>query len=137
MDRKKQVLSIGIMLVAVISVFVVFDIPCLIKLFLGCSCPGCGMTRAFLSALRLDFLGAFYYHPLWVGLPLFVVAFVWTYLKEKDRLNNFILIFGVAVMVCTYVIRLLVGPYEVVSCDFKEGTIYKAIEGIGKLIELL
>ena len=48
----------------------------LYALFFGCPfyrltgipCPGCGMTRAFLAAARLDFGAAFAYHPLF---PIF------------------------------------------------------------------
>ena len=37
-------------------------------------CPGCGMTRAHLAALRLDFPSAFFYHPLWfLPIPLAAV----------------------------------------------------------------
>ena len=52
-------------------------ITCPIKYITGISCPGCGMTRAWLSLLlRGDLKAAFYYHPLfWIlipGVPLFL-----------------------------------------------------------------
>ena len=38
--------------------------------FLGICCPFCGMTRAHLAALRLDFSTATYYNPVFfLGLP--------------------------------------------------------------------
>ena len=37
---------------------------CPFKLFLHVECPGCGMTHAIISALKLDFGQAFQYHPL-------------------------------------------------------------------------
>lgn len=43
---------------------------CMLRTLTGIPCPGCGMTRAVLSALRGDFRAAFAYHPLWVTLPL-------------------------------------------------------------------
>ncbi len=43
-------------------------IVCPVRCFFGIPCPGCGMTRALLSALRLDFSAAFAYHPLWVAV---------------------------------------------------------------------
>ena len=51
---------------------------CLPVLLWGCPlralfhipCPGCGMTRAFVSAFQLDFHAAFLYHPLF---PVFVL----------------------------------------------------------------
>jgi hypothetical protein len=37
---------------------------CPIKMLTGYPCPGCGMTRACWSLLKLDFAEAFYFHPL-------------------------------------------------------------------------
>ena len=46
-------------------------ITCPIKQWTGISCPGCGMTRAWLSVLHGDFFAAFSYHPLfWFPLAL-------------------------------------------------------------------
>ncbi len=57
------------------AVFLTTDGLCAVRRLTGYPCPGCGMTRAVLSALRLDFRAAFAYHPLWVTLPLlFVLA---------------------------------------------------------------
>lgn len=43
---------------------------CLFRNLTGIPCPGCGMTRAWLSALRLDILAAFQHHPLFWSVPL-------------------------------------------------------------------
>ena len=43
---------------------------CPIRLVTGVSCAGCGMTRAWLSVLRLDLRQAFYYHPLFLLPPV-------------------------------------------------------------------
>ncbi len=42
---------------------------CLFHRLTGLDCPGCGMTRAFLSLLRGDVPGALHLHPF--SLPLF------------------------------------------------------------------
>ena len=42
---------------------------CVVYQLLGIPCPGCGMTRAWLSLLRGDFAGAFRAHPLFWTLP--------------------------------------------------------------------
>lgn len=45
-------------------------ITCPIKYLTGISCPGCGMSRAWLSVLRLDFGAARGFHPLyWLPVP--------------------------------------------------------------------
>lgn len=46
------------------------QVPCLYKTFLHIPCPGCGMTRAWLSLLRGDIAGAFAFHPLFWSIPL-------------------------------------------------------------------
>ena len=45
-------------------------IICPVKYFLGFSCPGCGLTRSFISILNLDFVSAFHYNIL--SIPLFI-----------------------------------------------------------------
>ena len=38
--------------------------PCLWKAVFGHNCPGCGLTRAMLSLMSLDFKAAFHFNPL-------------------------------------------------------------------------
>ena len=61
---------------AVLLVFWYFEIPCLFKEFLGISCPGCGMSRAVMSVLRLNFDAAFSYHPMVFSLPILYLYFL-------------------------------------------------------------
>ena len=51
--------------IVLIFVFCLFY-KCPFKLFLHVECPGCGMTRAMISVLKLDFRQAFTYHPLFL-----------------------------------------------------------------------
>ena len=45
-------------------------ITCPILYLTGISCAGCGMSRAWLSLLKLDVAAAFSYHPLfWLPVP--------------------------------------------------------------------
>ena len=61
---------------AVLLVFWYFEIPCLFKEFFGINCPGCGMSRALWSALKLDFGAAFSYHPMVFTLPVLYLYFL-------------------------------------------------------------
>ena len=45
-------------------------ITCPIKFITGISCAGCGMSRAWISLLKLDLKNAFYYHPLFWSVPI-------------------------------------------------------------------
>ena len=64
---------------AVVILYIVlecFGITCPIKFITGVSCAGCGMSRAWLACLRLDFKKAFYYHPLFIFPPCMVCVFL-------------------------------------------------------------
>ena len=88
-------------------------IGCPIKFVTGISCPGCGMTRAWISVLHLDFKLAFYYHPLFFTVPFMLIAFV---CKEKinEKLLKILFILIIVAYVTIYAIRLYQGSDIVV-----------------------
>lgn len=51
-----------------------FVTTCPAVLITGFPCPGCGMTRAFMRLLHLDFVGAWRLHPF---VYLFVTFVIW------------------------------------------------------------
>lgn len=55
---------------------------CLVKNIFGVNCPGCGLTRGFISVLRLDFKSAFSYHVL--AVPLFFGIFLYCFFCIVD-----------------------------------------------------
>lgn len=59
-----------------IVIFRVFDLPCIWQHFLHIPCPGCGMTRATLAALHLQFAAAFRYHLMFWAMPLLYLYFL-------------------------------------------------------------
>ena len=82
-DYKKEILSRlkGLVLVVALYYAVSWFIGCPVRFFLGISCPGCGITRAWLAALTLDFPKAFSLHPLFWTVPFLVLAVLF-----EDRL---------------------------------------------------
>ena len=53
---------ITLLAVAVLVVVMnIIDVACVFKEIFGIFCPGCGMTRAYISLLYLDFRSAFLY----------------------------------------------------------------------------
>lgn len=73
---RRALSCIGALFVAWLALYLL-DIGCVFRLMTGIPCPGCGMTRAWLAALRLDFSAAFAYHPLFWVVPIaFALAFV-------------------------------------------------------------
>ena len=59
--------------VGVIALWMALDLQCFWLGTFGVPCPGCGMTRAWLAALQLDFSAAFTWHPMFWCVPIGVV----------------------------------------------------------------
>lgn len=53
------------------GLFIFLNWFCPVKRFLGVECPTCGMSRALISLLRLDFRGYFHYNAM--ALPVALV----------------------------------------------------------------
>ena len=58
---KNRIKNVLILLILILFLLFVLNIPvtCIFKSVTGISCPACGMTRAFISILHLNFLNAF------------------------------------------------------------------------------
>ena len=66
---------------------------CIVKSIVGFPCPGCGMTRAVISALRLDFTAAFALHPMFWSVPILALYFLYDgRLFNNKKINYGILI---------------------------------------------
>ena len=105
-------------------------IPCLIKLMTGVSCPGCGMTRACLSCLRLDFDSAFMYHPLWCVLIPATGLFVFFKIKENKTAIQILAICLIVLYLLVYLYRMLFLRGDVVVFAPRDGLIYRMIRQI-------
>ena len=93
-----------------VAALYLLKIPCLFKWALGIACPGCGMTRAWLRLLQLDFAGAFSLHPLFWAAPILFLVYVLdgTVLKGKWLSN---LLYGLlfAGFLAVWIVRLATG----------------------------
>lgn len=79
---------------------------CIFKAIFGLPCPGCGMTRAWISAIKFNFADAFFFHPLFWILPIALV--LWLGFRIKDMEVPNCLIYGfIALMLVVYVVRML------------------------------
>jgi hypothetical protein len=84
---QRAFLAGGLVLLGACAVWL--DVPlCPTAALLGIPCPGCGLTRAVLSALRGNWIEALHFHPLvFVLAPVYVtmlVPLVWQYLRGPD-----------------------------------------------------
>lgn len=70
----RNALFLSILVVVYLIFFRFTGEGCPIFWLTGVECPMCGMTRAHLAALRLDFAAAFSFHPLFpVGVPFILL----------------------------------------------------------------
>lgn len=71
-------------------------------------CPFCGMTRAHLAALQLDFDLALYYHPVFfLGIPYFLLLTIGDYLPKKlHTCKNITILIFTLIIVIVYFIRI-------------------------------
>ena len=115
---------------AVYAVMRLLGITCPIKFVTGVSCPGCGMTRACLSALRLDFADAFYYHPLWIGLIPASVALLYLHQKRRNKAFEVALAIIGVIMISVYLYRMINGGSDVVVFELKNGIVYRVFNAL-------
>lgn len=115
---------------AVVVLYVVLEnlgVTCPIKFFTGISCAGCGMSRAWLSLLRLDVAGAFRYHPLFFLPPVVLVVIL---LKSKINIKIYkIFMFTiVAAFVIVYMCRMIWGDDNIVVFKPEDSIIWRTIK---------
>lgn len=85
------------------------DIKCLIKSILGIPCPGCGLTRAWLSVLKGNIGQAFKWHPLFWTVPilLFIIIFLGGRVFKNTRGNRFFWAAMIILFLAVYCYRLV------------------------------
>ncbi len=119
------------MLVALLyAALFAFGCTCPIKWILGISCPGCGMTRACISAARLDFESAFAYHPLWIALLPYAVVYLLLVWKRKEKELRVWTIGGAMLMVGIYIWRMYASVNDVVVFEPQNGLVGRMLGAI-------
>lgn len=124
---KKYMMAVIVVLcvIAIYGVMFAIEATCPVKYLAGVSCPGCGMTRACLSALRFDFSAAFYYHPLWIVMPPLAVLLIFLWAKRKKKAFCVVLGLFFVALIGVYLYRLLFLESDVVVWELEKGIIYK------------
>lgn len=127
--RKKEYQHMAGALFAVFFLYAIMHlagITCPIKYVTGVSCAGCGMTRAYLALLRLDFAGAFYYHPLFWLLPVAGIIF-WLRNRIPRQCYRFLFVLIILVYIIVYLYRMFCAGDTVVVFRPQEGLIFRMI----------
>ncbi len=77
---------------------------------LGVPCPSCGLTRAGMKVLHLDFKGAWEMHPFIYGIILLVILFVWNRyicLRKDMKWLQFLAVIVLCGMCVFYIYRMI------------------------------
>ena len=104
-------------------------IGCPIKFFIGIPCPGCGMTRAVVSALRLDFASAFRFHPLFPIAPLFI-AYIFAEDMLPSKASRVLAAVFAILFFSVYFFRIFFAKDPVTAIDPEGGFVVKSIRYI-------
>lgn len=110
--RKPAKLPLKILLFGVYGVVLLLwlwlDLPCLFRAALSIICPGCGMSRAYLSLLRGDLAAAFRYHPMFWSVPVLALYILYDgTLFSNKKLNAWVLWLLLGGFGVCYCIRLI------------------------------
>ncbi len=98
-ERRKKVIKIALVIFmigatyAVVTLLLGAGIPCPFHALTGLLCPGCGVSRMFLSLFRLDFASALRYNAAVLCLlPLMAATaarYSYVYVKYGTRRDKF------------------------------------------------
>lgn len=92
----------------VLLLWVAMGWPCMIRSITGFPCPGCGLSRAWLAALRLDFGAAFRFHPMFWSIPILALFLLLDGQLFRQRwANRVLLAVLLGGMAVSYVIRIV------------------------------
>ena len=81
---------------------------CPIRRLVGIPCPTCGMSRAWLAALRLDLVSAFRFHPMFWSVPILILFPMYDgHLFSKEKRNGLVLFLLLAAYFVCYALRLV------------------------------
>ena len=130
--RGKKEWVVRLAVIAVAAAFYLF-FGCPIRRLTGCACPGCGMSRALAALLRLDFSGAWHFHPLIFLMPAFALAFFLTRKSAKAAVKvSLCLAFC---LVAVYLWRLLAHTApDVVFLRPEEGLILQTVDKLRSVL---
>ena len=122
--------TLRILFAAVIIIFFLYKCP--FEYIFGIPCPGCGMTRAFIALLKLNFTEAFYFHPLFPIVIIVLIFAVLDYFKIfafSRKVKDIATIVIPFIFIAIYFIRLF-GGSPIVQTDFAGSLIGRAFNFI-------
>ena len=120
----KERLLLLLIILGICLLLSILPMGCPLKYLTGISCPGCGMTRAFLSLLLPDVSLALHYHPLFILVPVMAILYLFGF-NLNPKLLRVLWIFLITIFLLTYLLRLFYPLDDVVEIDLQSGIIIK------------
>ena len=102
----RDLVSATLVVGAAVLVYKVLGIGCPIRFVTGISCPGCGLTSAWLAALHLQFDVAMAYHPLFWLVPFALVVAI-AYPHAPSRWPRALLVLMIAALLVLWAVRMV------------------------------
>lgn len=105
----KKIFKYVLFLVLGFSIILALNIKCIIRTLIGIPCPGCGMTRAWIEAINLNFYEAFKFHPLFLLAPILIILIIIRGKESTDKYTKYIDISIVVIIILflgVYVFRM-------------------------------
>ncbi|MBQ6164459.1 MAG: DUF2752 domain-containing protein [Clostridia bacterium] len=118
--RRKRILAAAITLCCVVALYLAIGCP--VRFLTGVSCPSCGMVRACLACLRLDFAGAWQLHPLVFLLPVAAGLMLWK--RKNPKFCRGVLFSFCALLFAVWILRMFSGS-EIVYFRPGEGAVVR------------
>ena len=125
--RRKDLQALGA-IILFYAVLELLGVTCPIKFVTGISCPGCGMSRAWLAALRLDWRTAFRFHPLFL-LPIPAAGLLLLRRKFPEKAFRCGMGLICALFLIVYVTRLLTPGDPAAVFTPSQGLIGRLVSG--------
>lgn len=120
----KDRLLLMLYLVGIYLFFSLLHVGCPLKFITGISCPGCGMTRAYYSLLKLDINMAIHYHPLFYLVPLMAMLYFFDF-WINPKLVKVLWAVIIITFLITYFIRLVSSQNDIVKIDISNSIVIK------------
>ena len=83
-DWKNKLFTIALFALILVG-YLILKPTCPMLWLLHIPCPGCGMTRAWLRVLELDFAGAFQMHGMFWSVPLLGFYYLYDWKLFRNR----------------------------------------------------
>lgn len=133
----KKIFKYIVILILAFSFILAFNIKCIIRTLIGIPCPGCGMTRAWIEAINLNFYEAFKFHPLFLLAPILIILIIIRGGESIDKYTKYIDISIVIIVVLflgVYAFRMyMYFPNDVPMNINKESVLFKVVNLIKSL----